>query len=203
MKNICQACFLTHVHVINFVITAWCKWTWGWVTKVFLLVQRGGTEKVCVAESCQSSFSCSERWFFSVVLQWNPQNNLWATECLAWGGGFAGCHQALQTHESPPLCGHVYCLARWPRSSCHSLPFPQRRWSWEEEDRENKTHDLTKRRVFFNVRSCMHLQRWTQQSWTMKLKSSSVLSALNIYDAGTVPSIRTAKLASNDEKNSN
>lgn len=140
---------------------------------------------------------------FSVVLQWNPQNNLWATECLAWGRGFAGCHPALRTHESPPLCGHVYRLARWPRSSCHSLPFPQRRWSWEEEDRENKTHDLTKRRVFFNVRNCMNLQHWTQQSWTMKLKSSSVLSALNIYDAGTVPSIRMAKSASNDKKNSN
>lgn len=59
MKNICQACFLTHVQVINLQ----CKWTWGWVTKVFLLVQRGWAEKVCVAESCQSSFSCSERWF--------------------------------------------------------------------------------------------------------------------------------------------
>lgn len=59
MKNICQACFLTHFHIINLQ----CKLTWGWVTKVFVLVQRGGAEKVCVAESCQSSFSCSERWF--------------------------------------------------------------------------------------------------------------------------------------------
>lgn len=44
----------------------------------------------------------------------------------------------------------------------------------------NKTHDLTKRRVFFNVRSCMNLQRW------MDATKQSVPSGLNIHDAHTV-----------------
>lgn len=102
--------------------------------------------------------------------------------------GIAGGHPTLQPHESLPLFGGVQSLVRWPRTTCHSLPFTY--WRWRRGGRGvglgNKTHDLTKRRVFFNVRSCMNLQRRDETKRDDASRSTSVRSALNIYD-GFVP----------------
>lgn len=106
-----------------------------------------------------------------------------------WLGGWRVCRlpSSPRTHESASLCSRVRGLVRWPRSTCHSLPFP----CWRTEAgggrrREEQGGDEETRRTSWQRSefSLMSGAAWICSNKSRTMKSNRVLfSGFNMHDA--------------------